>query len=392
MVAVAGMGLLVATMGPALAATDLPLTVDQTYQTDGRVDAILAIGNTTYIGGNFTAVRPAGAVGTTGQVTRQHLAAFDHTTGALLPWNPGTDKEVLALTASLDGTTVYVGGTFARLGGASRGRLGQVDAITGALLPWAPRADLQVNTIAVTPTTIYFGGTFDNVNGEPRARLAAVDYSGVLSQAWIPQADNRVRIIVAAPDGLSVFVAGDFLSINADTRQKILVRLTLDTGAPLPWLFHPGYPIHGIAFTANTLYAAGDGSGGHVGAFDLTTGARLWTLQTDGGVQAIVIAGGVVYAGGHYDNVCVGVFDGATTGFHCPVSQAIRHKLLAIDPVTGALDPWNPGANSPLGVFSLADANGSLMVGGDFTKIGNPDALSQATYPQQGFGQFTAAG
>jgi outer membrane protein assembly factor BamB len=370
--------------------TTLPLRVDDTYQTNGRVDAILPIGNTVYLGGNFTAVRPAGAPSGTGLVTRQHLAAFDKTTGALLPWNPGTDKEVLALTASLDGTTVYVGGTFARLGGASRGRLGQVDATTGALLPWAPRADLQVNTVAVTPTTIYFGGTFDAVNGQPRSRLAAVDYSGVLSTTWQPVADDRVRIIQPAPDGLSVFAGGDFLSINADTKQKIMVRLDPTTGAPLPWFFHPGYPIHAISFFGSTLYAAGDGSGGHIGAFDLTTGARLWTLQTDGGVQAMVIAGGVIYAGGHWDNVCVGVFDGATTGFHCPVSQAIRHKLLAIDAVTGALDPWNPGANSPLGVYSLAYSGSTLMAGGDFTKIGQPDALSQATHPQQGYGQFTS--
>jgi outer membrane protein assembly factor BamB len=383
-------GLLTASAGSAFAVTDLPVTVDPTYQTNGRVDAILSIGDTTYIGGNFTAVRPAGAPAGSQQTTRQHLAAFSRSTGALLPWNPGTDKEVLALTASLDGTTVYVGGTFARLGGQSRGRLAQVDAVTGAVLPWAPRADFQVNTVAVTPTLIYFGGTFDSVNGQARSRLAAVDYSGVLSSTWTPVADDRVRVIEPAPDGLSVFVGGDFLSINGDTRQKILVRLDPATGLPLPWLFHPGYPIHSIMFSADTLYAGGDGSGGHVGAFVLATGARLWTLQTDGGVQAMVLAGGVLYVGGHYDNVCVGVIDGATTGFKCPVSQAVRHKLLAIDPVSGDLDPWDPGANSPLGIFSMAFAGSSLMVGGDFTKIGNPDQLGQATHPQQGFGQFTA--
>jgi outer membrane protein assembly factor BamB len=383
-------GLFIA-MDPALAASNLSQSVDSTYQTNDRVDTIATIGNTVYIGGQFTAVRPFGASSGSGDVTRQHLAAFDRTTGALLSWNPGADKEVLALTASLDGTTLYVGGLFAKLGGVSRLRLAAVDATTGAVLPWAPNTDQQVNTIAVTPSVIYFGGTFDAVNGQPRTRLAAVDYSGTLNTQWQPQADDRVRVITPSPDGLSLFVGGDFLSINGDTAQKILVRLSPVDGSPLPWKFHPGYPVHGFAFSGTMLFAAGDGSGGHIGAFDLNTGARMWTQQTDGGVQAITIMGGVIYGGGHFDNVCVGVTDGVTTGFHCPQNAATRHKLVAIDAVTGALDPWNPGANSPLGVFAVSNAGGSLQTGGDFTKIGNPNSSQQATKSQQGYGQFSPA-
>ncbi len=377
-------------MSPVLAMTSsLSQRADATFQANGRVDTILTIGNTVYLGGQFTSVRPSGAAAGTGEVARNHLAAFDRTSGALLAWNPGADKEVLALTASLDGTAVYVGGSFAKVAGVSRGRLAELDATTGAALPWAPKADLQVNAISVTPTLIYFGGTFDQVNGVARTRLAAVDGTGVLSPTWLPQADNRVRVIQPAPDGQSVFVGGDFLSINGDTTQKILARLSPVDGSPQPWKLHPGYPLHGIAFYGSTLFAAGDGSGGHVGAFDLSTGNRLWTLQTDGGVQAITIMNGVLYAGGHFDNVCVGVVDGATTGFKCPTNQATRHKVLAMDPTTGVIDPWNPAANSPLGVFSLANGGGSLQVGGDFTKLGTPDASGQATWSQQGFGQLS---
>jgi trimeric autotransporter adhesin len=378
---------LLAGSGAAQAASsDLSQVADSTYQTNGRVNTILPIGDTIYIGGRFTSVRPAGGGAS---VARNHLAAFDRVSGALLSWNPNADKEVLSLTASLDGTAIYVGGAFAKLGGASRLRLGEVAADTGAVLPWAPRSDQQVNTIAVTPGLIYIGGTFDEVNGVARSRLAAVDANGVLDGTWQPQADDRVRIIVPSPDGQSLFLGGDFLSINGDTAQKILVRLSPVDGSPLPWKFHPGYPVHGIVFTDTTLLAAGDGSGGHIGAFDLTTGARIWTLQTDGGVQAISLMDGVVYGGGHFDNVCVGVVDGATTGFKCPTNLATRHKLVAIDAATGTLDPWNPGANSPLGVFAVANDGGSLQVGGDFTKIGTPNSNHNPTVNQQGYAQFS---
>jgi outer membrane protein assembly factor BamB len=387
--AVAIMAALVGPGGVAQAATsNLSTTIDSTYQTNGRVNAILAIGDTIYVGGRFTAVRPPGL--TTTPVARNHLAAFSKSTGALLAWNPNADKEVLALSASLDGADVFIGGAFSKIGTTRRLRLAEVDAATGALQPWAPTSDQQVNTIAVTPTELYIGGDFDVMDGQPRADLAAVDYTGAVSATWIPSADNRVRVIAPAPDGLSLFAGGDFLSINGDTSQKILARLDTVTGAPLPWKLHPGYPIHQFGFFNGTLFAAGDGSGGHIGAFDLATGNRLWTQQTDGGVQNMVIMDGVIYGGGHFDNVCVGVTDGATSGFKCPTNLATRHKLVAIDAVTGALDPWNPGANSPLGVFGMASDGGSLEVGGDFTKIGTPSGTSP-TQAQQGYAQFSPA-
>jgi PQQ enzyme repeat len=375
--------------GVAQAATsDLSQTVDTTYQTNGRVNAILAIGDTIYIGGRFTSVRPAGS-GTS--VTRNHLAAFSKSTGALLAWNPNADKEVLALSASLDDADVFIGGAFSKIGTTQRLRLAEVDASTGAVQPWAPTSDNQVNTIAVTASELYIGGDFDVMDGQPRSDLAAVDYAGAVSTTWTPSADNRVRVIAPAPDGLSLFAGGDFLSMNGNPSQKILARLDPVTGAAMPWAFHPGYPIHQFGFFGGNLYAAGDGSGGHIGAFDLSTGARVWTQQTDGGVQNMVIMDGVIYGGGHFDNVCVGVTDGATSGFKCPTNLATRHKLVAIDAVTGALDPWNPGANSPLGVFGMASDGGSLEVGGDFTKIGTPNASHGATQNQQGYAQFSPA-
>ena len=87
-------------------------------------------------------------------------------------------------------------------------------------------------------------------------------------------------MITPAPDGQSLFVGGDFLSVNGSTTQRILSRLDPTTGATLPWINHPGYPIYQFAFTGSMLLAAGDGSGGHIGAFNLATGALIWTEQT----------------------------------------------------------------------------------------------------------------
>src|SRR6476619_2942233 len=81
---------------------------DATYQTNGRVRAIAYAGGVVYIGGTFTSVRPPGAPLGSGEVARNRLAAFDESTGALLPWNPNADGDVWSLAVT--GQTVYTGG------------------------------------------------------------------------------------------------------------------------------------------------------------------------------------------------------------------------------------------------------------------------------------------
>ena len=123
------------------------------------------------------------------------------------------------------------------------------------------------------------------------------------------------------------------------------------------------------------MYAAGLGGGGTFAAFNPTTGAQRWQEGTDGNVQAIAAVGGEVYAGGHYGNYC-----GLQSGNHTCPAPIKRLKLLAVDEMTGALQPWAPNVNSVLGVFSLGAANGGLVAGGDFTKISGT--------LQQGFARY----
>ncbi len=50
------------------------------------------VGNTVYVGGNFTTARPAGAAPGVSEVTRAGLLAYNLTTGALLPWAPDAER------------------------------------------------------------------------------------------------------------------------------------------------------------------------------------------------------------------------------------------------------------------------------------------------------------
>lgn len=387
-VAVASMSALI---GPAHAASTLALTVDQTYQANGRVAAILPVGNTIYLAGSFTSLRPYGDPAGTGEVARNYLAAVDKATGQLLPWNPGANKEAYALAASADGSTIYVGGLFTKVGGLTRQKVAALSSTSGAPTSWAPTANNKVLAIAVTSSRIFLGGTFTTVNGTARASLASLTATGALDAAWNPSADSTVRALLASADGSTVYAGGDFVSINGDTIQKHFVSLSAATGAVQGWFFHPGWPVASLVANATLLFLGGNGSGGNAGAASLSNGAKVWTLQTDGGIQAVTLIGSVVYMGGHFDNICTatGSPPPIGAGFKCPQFVTTRHKILAVDAATGALDPWNPGANSPLGVYAFGTGGGSLQVGGDLTKLGKPDKLGQATQPQQGYGQFS---
>ncbi len=84
-------------------------------------------GNTIYVGGVFTAVD--------GQ-SRRFLAAFDRTSGALLPWRPVIDATPVIVRAA--GQRVWIAGSFTKVSGQRRRGLAELDPVTGAALPWNP--------------------------------------------------------------------------------------------------------------------------------------------------------------------------------------------------------------------------------------------------------------
>src|SRR5262245_21799509 len=74
----------------------------------------VTVGNTVYVTGQFTQARPGGvAVGGAGSVTRRNLLAYNITTGNLITsFSHSLNAEGLSITASPNGSRVYVGGNF----------------------------------------------------------------------------------------------------------------------------------------------------------------------------------------------------------------------------------------------------------------------------------------
>jgi hypothetical protein len=332
-----------------------------------RVRVAVTSGNTIYVGGHFTQ-----ATDVNGQVvTRNRVAAINATTGALLPWNPNANKSVYALVVA--GGNVYLGGDFSTVGGSARSRLAAVDATSGAVLAWNPRADDRVRALAVSSTRLYAGGQFTSIGGVARSRLAAFSLSGgALDDAWQPSADDDVYALQVGRSPTRVYVGGAFPRLNGETAHGYAAALNASSGAiDATFRGRVRYTIHALAVTSDSVYAAGDGSGGHLVAWNTAGSIKFPTVQTDGGAQAVAVLDGEVYVGGHWDYACPeGVSQSTGGSFNCQGTAVTRRKLLSVDEDTGELTNWAPVANSPLGVFALTTTSSGLLVaGGDFTRV-----------------------
>jgi hypothetical protein len=319
-------------------------------------------------------MRPAGDPAGTGEVARNHVAAVDLTTGALLPWDPNANGTVRVIRVL--GSNVYLGGSFTQVGGVGRQRLAAVNTTTGALVTtWNASSSGEVFAMATSSGTLYVGGAFGTVDGSPRANLAAVTTASGSLLPWAPTTDAQVRAI-RFTTGTRMVVGGWFSNLNGSSDHN-LGAVDSVTGATLPWKSQTSYPVIGLAGDASGVYVAGAGGGGNFAAFNPATGALMWEGGTNGNVQAIGVTQGFVYLGGHFQTYC-----GPQHGQHTCTTPTSRNKLLAVDAATGTLQPWNPGANSVLGVFALMGTNsGNLLVGGDFTSTGQRK--------QQGYAQYT---
>ena len=132
---------------------------------------------------------------------------------------------------SASGSTVYAGGDFTVVGGQPRNRIAAFDATTGALMPWNPDADDGVEELVVSGATVYAGGRFTSVGGEARIGIAAIDENSGLATAWNLRnavgADTLIGIYALAVGNSTVYAGGVFTTVGG-RNPKYLAGFTDD--------------------------------------------------------------------------------------------------------------------------------------------------------------------
>lgn len=285
-----------------------------TVQIDGVAFAQVIVGDTVYVGGRFSTARPAGAPPGTDTVPRSNFLAYRLGTGELITtFAPSFDGQVRVVSASPDGTRLYVGGDFTRVDGAVRRYLAAFDVATGALLSFAPPVGYHVMAIAQSSTTIYVGGSFRAVGTRVRRNLAAFDRSTGVLLPWAPEATGGlVAALAVSPDGSKVAVGGRFTALNGSSSPGFgLGAVDAVTGASLPWrvneVIRSAAPRNGITSLHSDgvhLYGSAYGSGSFEGVFSAAwnDGSLRWIADCHGDTHSVFASSTAVYSASHAHN------------------------------------------------------------------------------------------
>jgi hypothetical protein len=353
------------------------------WGTDGRVEAMVRIGDVVYMGGSFNhAVRTDGLT-----APRANLMAVNVLTGYLRPWRPSVDGIVFAMAT--DGSTIFIGGDFTTVNsGQPRSNFVAIGP-RGGVRNWHLDTTNQVRALTYSGTTLFLGGQFGFVEGQRRTRLAAADLSVAPPTGgtpplldWTPRTDKSVRSILVMQNG-NVLIGGVWEEIREqgaptwdDTKPFIQALTPPGPGGGLfaRWNEHTVDFVWKLAMMPDGRIIVGRGGrkGGTVALYT-ETGTNVWHIFANGDVQAVGYADGRVIAGGHWAYINGG--PGGRT--HLP-------RLVSINPVTGKLDmTWQPWPDSTKGVWSVLATPDRLMVGGDFTRMdhGNIVANHYAQFP-----------
>ncbi|MCV2395206.1 DUF4214 domain-containing protein [Actinotalea sp. M2MS4P-6] len=411
---------------PALADTapvdpSLPATVSSdplpTVQIDGVVWNQLIVGNTVYVGGEFTSARPAGAAAGTDEVPRSNLLAYDLTTGELITsFAPVVDAQVKDLALSPDGTTLYIAGSFTSIDGQSRYRAAAFDVATGALTSWRPVVNSRVNAIDATATTVVIGGIFTAVGSETHVGVAAVDTATGAPLPFAASADDHAVLGLAiAPDEASVVIAGNFTSVNGSSDPGYgLARLDLTTGANL------ALPVDSVirdagdnsavlsleaddtSFYGTGYHFARAGNSEGVFAASWATGELTWLEDCHGDTYSAYPVGDVVYAASH-KHYCgnSGSFP-QTTPWTYHHATAMTNAAMGVNTSDYLGYPDHPGTPSPAilawwprwtpgtytgvgqGPWTVTGNADYVLYGGEFTEVNGVG--------QQGLVRFARSG
>lgn len=381
---------------------------------NGMTESLAKVGSQIVAGGSFTSVAPAGS---TSGVTRNHVVAFDASTGSLnQEFKPDVNGRVMAVEPGPTPHTVYIGGNFTQVDGVAIEGIALLDTTDGQLVPGFNPPSIKwgyVRSVRLAGGRLFIAGNFDRVGGSAHMGLATLDpetgsldpymdlqlaghhnYEGGAGQA---KAGVGAVAMDVSTDTDRMVVIGNFTSVSGAARDQIAVislgassasvvqswATDAYTARCFDWAFDTY--MRAVNFSPDGSYfvvAATGGSGinddGTNSSCD--TAARYETSANGSDLRptwinytgqdtltAVAVTGAAVYVGGHerWMNNSKG-HDNASEG------AVPRPGLAALNPRTGMPYTWNPGRNPRgIGTHALLSTPDGLYAGYDTNFIGN---------------------
>jgi uncharacterized delta-60 repeat protein len=228
----------------------------------------------------------------------------------------------------------------------------------------------ELHAVCLDGNHIYIGGIF---NGPARTNMARLNFNGSLDASFAPSLppNGRVRVFVPQTNG-GVIVGGEFTSINGVTRGRLA---RLNANGSLDTNYSQGAGANGMVRTALPLPNGKLLIGGLFSSFDGVPQNGLARLNNDGSLdttfllQSNAAMGGVYFLAYSGEQILVG---GDFTALG--EASAVRLGRISAD---GLVDPNLNIGNGFVGgaVYTVTEEyNGKLVVGGNFTNFNNAPA------------------
>jgi hypothetical protein len=159
---------------------------------DGKVAAIVQIGNKIVAGGSFTRING---------VAQKSLVKLRLSDGArITAFKGGTNARVKDMAVS--GGPLHIGGTFKTANGVAHSALAVVDPVTGLPLSWNPGRDRGVGAFALVATSqgLWIGSDPDRIGRyECHGRIAFMPLTGGTRSPSPGSAPSRATCSASAP-------------------------------------------------------------------------------------------------------------------------------------------------------------------------------------------------
>ncbi|HUU34585.1 MAG TPA: hypothetical protein VMW48_11005, partial [Vicinamibacterales bacterium] len=308
----------------------------------------------------------SGSSAVTAATARHGVAAFDATTGALLPLAVTLQglagdfpPEVRQLVA--DGQNLHVVGTFTGVNGATRAGGASIDASSGALLPAWSLTGLRLSGLGpVINGWLYLTAAPDLPNMFVPELRRVNSATGVFDPGWRPALPNITQMFAA---GGELLVVSALTTPSQGTIGTILSAVDQTTGAVREEFrttvaeVGPVLVDGGTAYVLSRDLANNYGPfeyGGTVFAFDRATAVPVARPPVSGRIYAFALADGRVVLGGR----------------NLSSASVERYGLMELSR-TGTPTAWD-GGYAPLGPYAIpggapggvvrVDVRGDLLV------------------------------
>jgi trimeric autotransporter adhesin len=330
---------------------------DNTFVTNGNVQAVVRSGDTIYIGGLFNRVGPRTGPGVELALDGSQIAGLPEVTGAGGTVTGGGGA-VQAVASDGSGGW-YIGGLFTHVGGVARNNIAHIRADHSVDPAFDPNANDGIHALAVSGSTVYAAGLFTSIGGQTRNRIAGLNAADGTATAFNPNADAGIEALAISGSGLIIYAGGRFAMIGGQPRDAIAALNAADGSATTTFNPMPNNRlVLALAISGSTLYVGGyftaiggqprnniaalNASDGMATSFD--PNATTNGCNACGGVSAIVVSSSTVYAGGLFTHI----------------GGQNRRYCAALNAANGTATPFNPDPNG--NILGLAVSVDGLTV------------------------------